>query len=289
MAPRLRALVFLFAAALPAACSVSLSGYAGPPSMLDASDDVMTIESGPVDAGIDVADAADASSAYAAMVLAAHPILYFRLDEETGASGAKDLVTGRTGAFRGIPVLGAKGALANDIDTAMRLDGTNGVTLANIARFAGKLPYSLEAWVRPTDVGTANGGHVVLAAESGGADGYSMYYYSSYIISIEREYSGGNDIATAVGYETPSTRYSHVVGTYDGVIERIYVDGAQRGTKTSANALPATTTIPFAIGGNDQASSNTFIGDIDEVAIYDHVLSESEIRLHYQVGMGTAP
>ena len=287
----MRAVVFLLVAlSVPAACSLttSLDGYAGPPVVADAADaEIVGLDA---ETGVpgDAADAADAAktSAYATTVLGDRPVVYFRLGETAGASGAMDLVSGRSGAFRGIPMLGVKGALAGDDDTAMRLDGTNGVTLSNVARFGGKVPYSLEAWVRPTDVSDHGGGHVVMAAESGDNDGYSIFFYQSFLPNMEREYGTGDDIATGVSSALPSTTYTYLVGTYDGTTERIYVNGAQAGTVTSPNAIPATNTVPFAIGGNDQASSNTFIGDIDEVAAYDYALSVDTIKAHYQVGMG---
>jgi hypothetical protein len=44
------------------------------------------------------------------------------------------------------------------------------------------------------------------------------------------------------------------------------------------------------IGANGaSADINNFGGDIDEVAIYDHVLTPERIRAHHQIGRGLPP
>lgn len=75
----------------------------------------------------------------------------------------------------------------------------------------------------------------------------------------------------------------HVVGTYDGVISRLYVNGIQVASQTIGGGSIGG---PLRIGTWD-AAQYWFSGVIDEVAVYDRVLSDSEILAHYNTGMNT--
>jgi hypothetical protein len=79
--------------------------------------------------------------------------------------------------------------------------------------------------------------------------------------------------------------YSHVVGTFDGFTLVLYVNGRE------VDAMPS----PLVLGENDgplqlagaPTADNcvSFAGSIDEVAIYDTVLSDTSVAQHYKVGM----
>lgn len=78
------------------------------------------------------------------------------------------------------------------------------------------------------------------------------------------------------GVTTTINTWYHVVGTYDGSTARIYVDGvlqnSQADTFTSSGAA-------LQIGAYAQASSTTFPGIIDEVAIYQFAASDEQVAL----------
>ena len=77
----------------------------------------------------------------------------------------------------------------------------------------------------------------------------------------------------------------HVVGTYDGILLRIYING------TLENTLPAswpliTSTSPLSIGKRSNLNDRYFNGNIDEVAIWNRPLSSQEIQVLYNSGNG---
>lgn len=231
------------------------------------------------------ADAAAATSAYAAAVLADKPILYYRLGEKDIAGKALDSsISGRAATFKGGVVCGVPGAIAGDPDTACRFDNnTTAVFLADGPKFTGLVPYSLEAWARPTNVQGANG-HVVAACEQEPNDGYAMFFYQGAGPRWERETPAGTD-----GTQAPPispTGYAHLVGTYDGTTLRLYVDGVLASSSMTTKTYPGTHGQPFSIGANSNADSNHFEGDIDEVALYDHVLTQDRIKAHHDIGKG---
>jgi hypothetical protein len=76
----------------------------------------------------------------------------------------------------------------------------------------------------------------------------------------------------------------HLVGTFDGWQESLYMNGVLVGS-TIGLGLP-NERLPLYIGGDNAAYGfgNPFVGMVDEVAYYKTVLSPSRIKLHYELG-----
>jgi hypothetical protein len=76
--------------------------------------------------------------------------------------------------------------------------------------------------------------------------------------------------------------WHHVAGTYDGSTVRLFVDGVEVGTGSAVGApiSYATPTGDLTIGALNQSVPlpYNFIGDIDEVRVYDRVLTLAEIQ-----------
>jgi len=67
----------------------------------------------------------------------------------------------------------------------------------------------------------------------------------------------------------------------------LYVDGVLNGSNTVSGGLQSTL-FPASIGSRTLTQSDPYnlnsVGTIDEVAIYNYVLSASEAQLHYRAG-----
>jgi hypothetical protein len=84
--------------------------------------------------------------------------------------------------------------------------------------------------------------------------------------------------ASVPGSVTPNC-WHHVAGTYDGATARLYYDGKLLGqVATKIDTVLAGT---YHLGANMDEGSRDFIGMIDDVAVFDRVLSADEIRDHY--------
>ncbi|HZO16152.1 MAG TPA: LamG domain-containing protein, partial [Polyangiaceae bacterium] len=77
----------------------------------------------------------------------------------------------------------------------------------------------------------------------------------------------------------PLGAYTHVVGTYDGTVMRLFVNAASAGTLTDPRAA-APKDVPFFVGIRSLYAGG-FKGDIDEVAVYDKALSPQRVQAHY--------
>ncbi len=76
-----------------------------------------------------------------------------------------------------------------------------------------------------------------------------------------------------------------LVATFDGTDKRFYVNGVL--VATGAATLVPNPVRPFRIGrGQNEADPGDyfFVGDIDEVAVYNTVLPAERIEYHYGLG-----
>ncbi len=218
--------------------------------------------------------------AYRAAVLADEPLAYWRLND-TDAT-VKDEIGANDGTYNGACTQGVPGALAGDSNAAVAFDGsTCQVTLPNAFPFLDNVPYSVEAWI--SEASAPAGYAVVVSKETrspgtaGPIDGYALVE-SSGGAYFERAVAGHAPVTSP--HPLPIGQYVHLVGTYDGATMTMYVDAVAVATRADSDVMPAYD-VDMIIG--DDLSGNIFTGDIDEVAIYDHVLSADRIALHYQL------
>ena len=79
----------------------------------------------------------------------------------------------------------------------------------------------------------------------------------------------------------PFGRWRHLSVTFDGFVFRFYVDGVLKvGPRFSK--FQGSNNAPLLIGGS--GVSDTFIGFIDEVRIYNRALTEEEVKARYDAG-----
>jgi hypothetical protein len=88
------------------------------------------------------------------------------------------------------------------------------------------------------------------------------------------------------GYNDGEWHYA--VLTFDGRTINLYIDGTKEASK-STTATPDYTGIqPVSIGVNSLALGGFFIGQIDEVRIWNRTLSDQEVKDQYSGNNSTA-
>jgi hypothetical protein len=132
---------------------------------------------------------------------------------------------------------------------------------------------TVEAWVYPTK---ALSGWVsaVLKERSGGLS-YSLYANSdtnrpSNVINI-----GSADQTLYAGPALAVNKWTHLAATYDGLSEKLYVNGALVGSRPQTGTINVSSA-PLRLGGNS-IWGEFFTGYIDEVRVYNRALSQAEI------------
>lgn len=214
---------------------------------------------------------------YAQLVIADGPVAYWRF-EESGGTVAVDEMGNYPGTFTGTVahgsgIAGSRGAV---------FDGTTTrVIVGDVFAFAGTAPYTLEVWANPSFVDGTVRFLVDRSSSSTPTDGYQLYYADSFTL-YAREIQGA-EAGYASAPALVANRWAHLVATYDGDSNALYVDG-ELINSSPAPALPVATTGRFTLGdlGGDQFYK--YPGTLDEVAIYPTALSAARIAAHTAAG-----
>ncbi|HEX3737553.1 MAG TPA: LamG-like jellyroll fold domain-containing protein [Solirubrobacterales bacterium] len=223
------------------------------------------------------------SPRYGDLVGGSDPLAYYRLGEPVGSTTMVDSSGhGHDGEYKNDVALGRPAALscerrphppracelaADPQDSSAYFPPRDGYGFANgIA--APQSAYTLEAWVDPAD-----GNDVSILGQGGGGQ---LFIHGGHLALRQTQdtvYGGGPTL-------TPG-QWWHVAATWDGHTTRLYVDGQEVGSSTSANKPPSGEAT-FYVGYGDQAP--WFHGGIDEAAYYDSALSGGLLHAHYVVG-----
>lgn len=141
---------------------------------------------------------------------------------------------------------------------------------------------TISAWVKPTSVGEGSNGRII-GREPAASNGHFRFILTS-TSTIGFSVQGGTTlVATASNASITTGAYQHVLVTWDGVITtansvHIYVNGVETTYKTQTNGATATDNSADAILiGNSPDGTRTFDGIIDEIAVWNTVLSAQSI------------
>lgn len=256
------------------------------------------------------------SAAYRDGVLAKGPVAYWRLGEAGGPAAADVTVNSFSGTYAGTPTFGQVGAITNDPDTAVGLNGPDFrdyVEVASDAAFSQPTSgagLTVEVWMRPdvlTFAGQTADPYVHwLGKGSAGKHEWTLRFYSlgtsrpnrvsAYIFNPV----GGEGAGAYFQDELVPGEWMHVVACFEpgdkdtvpaaGV--HIYKNGVHRlGPPSSGtlynnprfNIVPASGDAPLRLGTRDLGSFLT--GGLDEVAIYPRVLTADEVLDNYTNGI----
>jgi chitodextrinase len=194
------------------------------------------------------------------------PVAAYSFSEGTGTTAGDASGYGNTGT-----VSNTTWTTSGKYGSALVFNGTSArVTIPHSASLALTTGMTLEAWVYPTNVSAA-WRDVIMK----GSDEYYLEASSSQgpPATGGKPNIGGSLIGSAA---LPANTWSHLAGTYDGTTLRLYVNGVQVASRAQTGSI-ATTTNPLQIGG-DSFFGQYFQGTIDEVRIYNRVLTSTEIQ-----------
>ena len=168
-----------------------------------------------------VALAVQTPGPFAAATLTDHPVAWWRMDETIGPT-IVDAWDSHNGTALGNVSLGVPGALANDADTAIHFDGSNGTKIdVPYAPELNSASFSFECWARVT------GGAGTYRSPLTSRDDFPTRGYVCYAASNDRwEFWTGTDSSwdTISGPTVVTGQWTHLVGTYDGSNKSFYVN-----------------------------------------------------------------
>ena len=213
---------------------------------------------------------------------AAGLVAAYAFDEGAGPTATDASGSGNTGL-----VAGATWTAQGRFGSALVFDGANDwVAVSDAASLDLTAGLTLEAWVFPT---VSTGWRTVILKEQPGQQVYALYS------STNNSTPAGQVYVNAAGQRVhgpsalPANTWTHLATTYDGAVQRLYVNGVQVASRVQTGPVRVSDS-PLRIGGNS-VWGEFFQGRIDEVRIYSRALAPSEIQadMNTSIGSGGSP
>jgi len=252
---------------------------------------------------------------YANTVLASEPLAFYRFEEVGGLlldtanavgppqfgpqngfnQGAALGVAGpRSGDTLGGGTIGSA-AFASDHSSA-DFDGGDWVTAGAGTELDAldQGPLTFEMFFKPGSGATPSNQQLAAKGTCCGTNSWFMLYLGSNSAVPEGTVRFG--INAGGGTEEfdsttllPADEWSHLVATYDPVTGKaqLFINGQLDNAATLTGTPPSSPGDPLFIGAIDVNGNvqNHTLGAIDEVAVFDHVLSEAEILAHFNAAL----
>jgi hypothetical protein len=202
---------------------------------------------------------------------------YWKMDEAAAATRAEDAGGLHPAGKAGTVAFGTAGRFGN----AVRPDGRTGYLKTTGPVLDTTKSFTVTTWAKLPATKPAGAG--IIATQAGTTrNGFELYYSASYDRWIFNRF--GSDSATAAITRAQSTTvpqggvWTHLTGVYDAAAKqiRLYVDG--RLNATTAFTTPWKASGPLMIGAGWYGSAGSFFpGDIDDLRVFDQIVTDSEI------------
>ena len=228
-------------------------------------------------------DRGGATSAYSNAVIADGPSGYWRLGELSGTL-ADDAAASNNGTYTNGPLLGQASLLPGDTaNRSVRVDGVNDhVRVPSSGTLSPASRVSVEAWIKPNSL-PASGAFASVATKR---ESYALQFNGPRLEFTIMQAGVRKRLQAAVGAIQANQTY-HVVGTYDGAVQRLYINGAEVANVALTGAI--TTNSNLLAIGSWSGSNEFFNGTVDEVAVYTSALTSARVGAHHQAGLGGPP
>ena len=242
----------------------------------------------------EIIDAYNAMSiSYRSTMLDLVPLAYWRLGEALSTDPVVDEMATYPGTYVGSPTTGVASLLALDSNTSVKFNGAQYAQFGDVLELDAIQSYSITAIVKVNDL-SSEGAIISKIMSTSPYTGFDILINQGKI----RTHLINSWPANAISYETGvvlkvGNTYQIVV-TYNGnglpsgfkiYVDGVDVPGTEIGTSVSTGI---STTKPLCVASREGAtyfSTHT----IDEVSIFDRVISQEEILLLMSVKSGVPP
>ena len=230
-------------------------------------------------------DTSEGNYDFALQGVGSDALAWLKLDETSGTTAFDSSSNGNNGTLTGGPtwVTGKSGnGLSFDgVDDRVNLNSPT--SLDNLGAFTAM------AWMKATNLGEGGKGRIVdKSSSTGPGNGWAFFVDGTNQLELivdhattdVRRLSANNVFATGFWY--------HVAVTWNGSATatniKFYVNGVETGYGTTTNGAGARTSDSSsnASVGNDSTGARSFNGVLDDVRVYNRVLTSSEIAAIHQ-------
>lgn len=233
--------------------------------------------------------------AYGSAVLSDTPLIFYRLDEDAGASVVADQSgNNRTGAVKYTVPLGSAGFLGGSAS----FDGTPSGWIESpyIPAFNGST-LTVEAWLKIPQPLAYYKTLAGTTSSAGNTTGWSFGVGGTSLEFVVDGQGGGQSFAIA-STPLPVNQWVMATATWNGTQVHLYINGSEVSySSNTTGARTITETDPLRIGtsgygawcrgyyGTSCSSTDFWQGGVDDVSVYDHVLSSSRIAAHWSAAV----
>ena len=200
-------------------------------------------------------------------------VAHWTLDDGSGTSLQDDSDYGNDGTTHG----GSSWVNVGS-GTALHFDGASQyATVTNSSSLNITQTITMAAWVRPEKMATQ---YLIKKAEYANADGYELSLGSDGKIFFRFNQDSSGDtyrLESQTSYPFDGNTWVHIAATFDGAVMKMYINGVEDNSLTlSSPQWININQLPLSIGAgiNDFRG---FQGILDDIYIYNEVLSPAEI------------
>jgi len=215
-------------------------------------------------------------------------VSYWKFDETTGYIYADSYGTHPADGSVGTPTTGAAGRVGN----ALSFDGTSDyVTVADHADWdwAADASFTIEVWAKVTNIATRN--KVMIGRDQG--PGHPHWWlganHTTGVANFNLKDSSGGGVAVTGTTALNDGLWHHIVAVRDNSTNQnmLYVDANFQDSDIYDYTAGFGTSTSIGIGymAYNLTPDYFYGGQLDEIAIYNRVLSDSEISQHYSDGL----
>jgi len=173
------------------------------------------------------------------------------------------------------------------IGGALDFDGVDDyVDAGSAASLDNVRPITISAWIYPRSHGEGNAGRIISKQDAMGR--WTLHFNTTGRLLFHKDFSGSSELNRATAGGTIAfNKWQHVVVTWDGSSNaanvHIYRNGGETGYSTSSNGIdpPKDDDSATVRIGSRSGGQNVFDGLIDQVRIYNRVLSIADIQALY--------
>jgi hypothetical protein len=173
-------------------------------------------------------------------------------------------------------------------DPSLTLTGSNYQNVAN-SQALQLTKFSEAAWFKTSTTFSSN----AYIADKGGSGSetagknmnYGIWMKSTSQIQAGFETSAGVDNYAQSPVPYNDGQWHYAVLTFDGAVVRLYIDGDLVSTLSTTATPDNTGTQPLRVGANSLSLSGFFTGNVDEVRVWNRVLTSTEVSSQYNEGV----
>ena len=137
--------------------------------------------------------------------------------------------------------------------------------------------HTISTWVKVSD---SDASKTIIDARDANDDGIRIFLTSAEVVTYQLNTS---DITS--GSAISVDEWHHIVGTYDGTTQKLYIDGSLVSSATTSQTISTTTNAEIG-SRNFSDRANEFLGKIDELAIFDRALTADEVTAIFRIKYG---